>query len=108
MTKSFRSIEHLFWWIVVGSRGGSMRAKILTLLNERPMNANQLAEALGVNYRTVTHHLNILMQNGLVVQEGPKYGTLYFPSKTFIENSEVFMKVLEAKFGFNKKKGLVS
>src|SRR5579875_3612815 len=104
MSPAFRSIEHLFWWVVMGSRGGPMRAKILKLLSERPMNAHQLAEALGVNYRTVIHHLNILLENGLVVAEGPKYGTLYFPSKTFVDHSEVFMKIMEGQIGFNKRR----
>jgi DNA-binding transcriptional ArsR family regulator len=81
-----------------------MRARMLKLLNERPMNAHQLTKALGVNYRTVMHHLNILLENGLVVAEGPKYGTLYFPSKTFIEHSEVFMKTMEGQIGFNKRR----
>lgn len=87
----------------MGSRGGPTRAKILRLLAERPMNAHQLAEALGVNYRTVTHHLNVLLENGLIVAEGPKYGTLYFPSKTFIEHIDVFTKIMEGKIGFNRK-----
>jgi len=79
-----------------------MRAKILKLINQNPMNAHQLAEAMNVNYRTITHHLNILLENGLVVAEGPKYGTLYFPSKTFMDNSSVFMQIVDGQIGLNK------
>lgn len=81
-----------------------MRARILKLLSEKPMNAHQLAELLGVNYRTIMHHLSILMENGLVVAEGPKYGTLYFPSKTFMDHSEVFMGIVEGRIDFNKRR----
>lgn len=59
------------------------------------MNAHQLAEALEVNYRTVTHHLNILIENGLVTNEGPRYGALYFVSKTFSDHKDVFTRILE-------------
>lgn len=91
----------------MGSRGGPMRAKILKLLSERPMNAHQLAEALGVNYRTITHHLNVLLENGLIVAEGPKYGTPYFPSKTFLDHSDVFMKIMSGQLDLNKRRKVV-
>ena len=70
-----------------------MRAKMLLLLCERPMNANQLSEALKVNYRTVTHHLELLGKNGLVTTEGPKYGLMYFPSAVCIARKELLEKI---------------
>ncbi len=85
----------MFWWIVVGSKGGEMRAKMLDLLCERPMNANQLAEALKVNYRTVTHHLDVLSKNGLIKAEGPKYGQMYFPSESCRSHRNLLKRLVE-------------
>ena len=57
MTSAFRS---LLWYLLVGTRGGPNRIRILEELRQRPYNAHQLAEALGVDYRTVRHHLVLL------------------------------------------------
>ncbi len=70
-----------------------MRAKMLQLLCEKPMNANQLSEALNVNYRTVTFHLEVLLKNGLVRAEGPKYGLMYFPSPVCIAQRGLLEKI---------------
>ena len=85
----------MFWWVVVGSKGGAMRAKMLLLLCERPMNANQISDALKVNYRTTTFHLEVLLKNGLVKAEGPKYGLMYFPSPTCIAHVDLLEKVVK-------------
>ena len=74
-----------------------MRADILELLVKQPMNVNRLAETLKVNYRTITHHLDVLTENHLVVAEGPKYGKLYFLSNVFISNQDAFRTILNKK-----------
>ena len=77
-------------WLIAGTRGGVNRARIIVAIREEPRNANQLSEALGADYRTIRHHLNILEKNGLVTSMGEKYGTLYFLSSELEENFEVF------------------
>jgi DNA-binding transcriptional ArsR family regulator len=57
----------LLWYLLAGTRGGPSRIRLLEELVEGPANANQLAMALGVDYRTVRHHLRILEKNGLIV-----------------------------------------
>ncbi len=74
-------VERLLWWLVAGSRGGVNRARIMFLLHRRPYNANQLASLLGLDYKTVRHHLALLEKHGVVVQEGEGYGSLYFLSE---------------------------
>lgn len=57
---------------------------IMKALFQKPMNMHQLASELGVNYRTVEHHVRVMLKNGLLSQTGDGYGQIYFPSKTAI------------------------
>ena len=74
-------MERLLWWVLAGSRGGASRARIMIALRQRPYNANQLAEALGLDYKTIRHHLEVLERNLIVVTEGQRYAKLYYLSK---------------------------
>lgn len=75
MNAGYRS---LLWYLLAGTRGGPSRIRILELLRISPHNPNQLALALGVDYRTIRHHLRILEQNGLVRRPvGNKYAAPY-------------------------------
>ena len=60
-------MRKLLWWVFAGTAGGPNRARIVMALNERPYNAHQLAEKLGLNYKTVRHHLKILMKTTLLL-----------------------------------------
>lgn len=75
-------MDKVLWWLILGTRGGLNRAKIIQKLNERPYNANQLAEMLNVNYRTIIHHIKILEDSDFVTSIGDKYGKVYFLSET--------------------------
>jgi len=67
------------WYLLGGTRGGANRAEILKILRDRPSNANQLKEMLGVDYKTVQHHLRVLEENGLVSpSEKGAYGAVLF------------------------------
>ncbi len=69
-------------------------------LASRPLNLNQLAEKLGVDYRTVMHHANVLKMNSLVVVEGEKYGAMYFLSPRLQASMNLFTEITE-KLKFN-------
>lgn len=75
-------MKRLLWWLLAGSRGGVNRGHVLRALKERPRNAHQLAESLGLDYKTVRHHLDVLLENKVVVAEGGGakggYGAMYF------------------------------
>ena len=71
-------LRRVLWYVLGGSRGGENRARILAELRQRPMNMNQLAEKLSLDYRTITHHMGVLASNSLVVAHGEKYGAMYF------------------------------
>jgi DNA-binding transcriptional ArsR family regulator len=50
-------MEAVLWQVLAGTRGGPNRARLLRAVDDRPRNANQLAEALDLDYKTIEHHL---------------------------------------------------
>ena len=76
-----------------GSKGGENRIRIIDLLKERPYNINQLAEALGLDYKAIQHHIIVLENNNLVSKIGEKYGVLYFISNYLEANIESFNEI---------------
>ncbi len=89
-------MERVLWFLIAGSRGGYNRARILRLLAERPCNAHQIAEKLGLNYKTVIHHLDLLLRHDLVVNPmRDTYGSPYFLSKQMEHSLPVLEEILE-------------
>ncbi len=58
--------------------GDPKRLRLLYLVAERPRNVSELTEMLGVSQPTVSHHLRILRDRGLV--EARKEGTAVYYS----------------------------
>jgi DNA-binding transcriptional ArsR family regulator len=73
-------MEAVLWYVLTGTRGGKNRVRILRSIDERPRNANQLAEDLDLDYKTVRHHLDVLMDNDIVAKSGDDYGAVYLPT----------------------------
>ena len=91
-------MEAALWYVLTGTRGGENRARLLRALDERPRNANQLAEGLDLDYKTVRHHLDVLMDNDVVQRSGEDYGAVYLPSdraRTHWETVETILDEVE-------------
>jgi predicted transcriptional regulator len=88
-----QELKRLLWYVLGGAKGGENRARIIHELSIRPQNLNQLAEKLGVDYRTVIHHANVLKSNSLVVVEGEKYGAMYFVSPRLQASMNLFDEI---------------
>ena len=73
-------MEGILWYVLTGTRGGKNRARLLRAIDTRPRNANQLAEALDLDYKTVRHHLDVLLDNDIVESSGDEYGAVYLLS----------------------------
>jgi DNA-binding transcriptional ArsR family regulator len=74
-----KHLRRLLWYLLGGTRGGPNRAEIIKTLQSRPCNANQLAEILRVDYKTIQHHIRILEENGLVSPANKgSYGAVLF------------------------------
>jgi DNA-binding transcriptional ArsR family regulator len=92
---SGRSLKYLLGWLIAGTRGGATRARIIAILKETPQNANQLATQLGMDYRTIRHHLRVLEKNRIITAMGEGYGVTYFLSPAMEENYGVFEEILK-------------
>lgn len=87
-------MEMVLWQALAGTRGGPNRARILKALDERPRNANQLAEDLELAYNTVQHHLEVLEESGIIESGGEDYGTVYLPSDRARTNWETVTEII--------------
>lgn len=74
-----KQTRRLLWYLLGGTRGGPNRVEILKALRDRPLNANQLAGAVRLDYKTIEHHVRVLQENGLVTtSEKGAYGAVLF------------------------------
>ena len=88
-------LKYVLGWLIAGTRGGSTRARIILALKKSPQNANQLANHLEMDYRTIRHHLEVLEKNKIIVSAGNRYGRTYFLSPQIEENYSLFEEILE-------------
>lgn len=88
-------MEAVLWYVLTATRGGTNRVRILRALDERPRNANRLAEELDLDYKTVRHHLEVLVDNGVVEASGDEYGAVYRPSEAARDHWETVESILE-------------
>jgi PAS domain S-box-containing protein len=79
--KNSNKQRKLLCYLIRGTRGGKTRTLILRHLIERSYNAHQLAKALDMDYKTVRHHLGVLVKNGIVTKGNEGCTVLYFISK---------------------------
>ena len=103
MSVRVRQIKYLLGWLIAGTRGGLTRAKMIETLNENPQNANQLANTLKMDYRTIRHHIKILEKNKLITSAGNGYGTTYFLSIELEENYNLFEEIVNKLWKKQKK-----
>jgi len=73
-------MEGSLWYVLTGTRGGENRVRLLRAVDEQPRNANQLAEDLDLNYKTVRHHLDVMTDNDILRKSGDDYGAVYLPT----------------------------
>ncbi len=58
----------LLFHLIEGTRGGKTRALILKYLSDKSFNAHQITKCLNMDYKTIRHHLNVLIRNGVVIK----------------------------------------
>ncbi len=103
MSFDVRPLKYVLGWLIAGTRGGITRAQIIMALKESPQNANQLANLLKMDYRTIRHHTRVLEKNRIIVSAGDRYGLTYFLSQEMEMNYAMFEEIWN-KFGKKVKK----
>jgi len=103
MSYRVRPMKYVLGWLIAGTRGGITRAQIIRALKETPQNANQLANLLEMDYRTIRHHLKVLEKNRIITSAGERYGLTYFLSPEMEENYASFEEIWE-RFGKKEKR----
>jgi DNA-binding transcriptional ArsR family regulator len=88
-------MEKALWYLFVGTRGGTNRARLVDSLSERPRNANQLSEALDLEYNTIRYHLEKLADHDIVETGGDDYGEMYFLTDRFEHHREDFERIID-------------
>ena len=88
-------MEKALWYLLVGTRGGESRVRIIRALAERPRNANQLSDALDLEYNTIRYHLDKLVEHDIVETGGDEYGKLYFLTDRFERHEEEFERIID-------------
>ena len=83
-------MEKALWYLFTATRGGTNRVRIVRTLSQRPMNANRLAEELDVSYKTVRHHLDMLVEHDVVEPGEADYAKLYFLTDRFERYRDTF------------------
>ncbi len=89
------NLKRVLWYVLAGTKGGITRIKILNLLKDRPYNSNQLSAAMGMDYKTIQHHLRVLEENRLIMTEERKYGKMFFLSPLFEQSIDIFEEIVQ-------------
>ena len=93
--------KRLLWFVFAGSRGGLNRLRIISILKKTPLNTNQLAKELSLDYKAIQHHIKILEKNNMVTKVGEKYSIMYFIS-AFLEANMESLGEIEEKLDKSK------
>lgn len=88
-------MEAVLWYVFTGTRGGPNRVRLLQAVDERPRNANQLADDLDLDYKTVRHHLDVLQENNVVRSSGDGYGDVYLPTEQVRTHWDTIQTIFE-------------
>ncbi len=90
-----QQIKMLLWSTFAGSKGCINRVKIVSQLKKTPLNANQLSKQLGLDYKVIERHLEILEKHELVIKVGNRYGSTFFLSSLLESNLKLFDEVAD-------------
>jgi len=90
-----QQFKMLLWSTFAGSKGCINRVKIVSQLKKMPLNTNQLSKQLGLDYKVIERHLEILEKHELVIKVGNRYGSTFFLSSLLEHNLNLFDEVAD-------------
>ena len=89
------SDRELYSLIAVRS-GGMNSIRIIDEILIKPKNANQIANILNLDYKTVTYHLEIICNHDYLIKEKFNNNYSYFPSDKLIKNLDEYYRIKES------------
>lgn len=92
--KPDRDARRLLLYVFTATRGGYTRLRIIHILSEKPMNTNQLASEMDIDYKAAQHHLEVLEKNNLITKMGEKYGAIFHLSNYLEANILALLDVV--------------
>ncbi len=87
--------KKLFWFLFAESVGAKNRVSIMSVLRKRPSNKNQLSTELGLDYKAVQHHIEVLEENNLVKKTRNQSRMIYYVSELFMHNEIAFDEIVD-------------
>jgi len=85
--------KKLFWFLFVGSVGAKNRIRIMSVLRKRPSNKNQLSTELGLDYKAIRHHMEVLEENNLIKKTENQSRMIYYVSELFMHSEIAFDEI---------------
>lgn len=84
--------QRTLWHLFVATPGSRNRRRIVDTIAsaDRPLNANQLARELDLDYKTVRHHLDRLGDADVVASTGGEYDVQYSLTAAFEARLDAF------------------
>jgi DNA-binding transcriptional ArsR family regulator len=84
--------------LILKALGDETRRRILEMLRDRDMTAGEIAEYFDITKPSISHHLNILKQAELVVNERKGQNIYYSINTSVMEDTlEWFMNIMNIK-----------
>ena len=102
-----KHMNELFSSIFTGMSGRYTRMRIICAITENPLNTQEIARKLGLDYKTIKHNIDVLEKNNLITRHGEGYGDVFFPSELISSNLPTLYSVIrkvEAKLDRPGKK----
>ncbi|MCT9097843.1 winged helix-turn-helix domain-containing protein [Haloarchaeobius sp. HME9146] len=87
-------MEGVLWHLLASSRGAATRVRILRAIEQRPRNANELATELDLDYTTIRHHTEILLENNVLRRTDDDYAAVYLLTDQLRSNWDVVEEIL--------------
>ena len=76
--------------LIIGRDGGKTTVKIIDKILLEPYNKNQLSKALGLDYNTITHHINIIYHHNYIQKLKLEKICYYYPSDKLIKSLDEY------------------
>jgi len=91
-----KTLKQKLSYLILGQKGGRKRMQIIDLLVERPYNLHQLSKVMDINYRTVRHHVDVLIRNEILSSSKTgTYGEVFFLTHDMESNMDIYHDVIK-------------